>query len=200
MKAARIISYLFHPLIMPLAGVVILLNTGSWLVLLPPEASRYIYLVVTMTTIILPLSAMPLLKNRSWIHSYLLEDKKERRIPLLVGAFFYLAGAFVLQQVHAPMIFSLFLNASSMIILLMALLTWKWKISNHMAAMGSLTGLILALSYRWLANMEWVLIVLFLLTGVIGMARLKLNTHRPFEIYAGYLIGFTVSFLLIRFI
>jgi hypothetical protein len=116
-RPARIISVIFHPVIMPLAGVFILLSYGGWLNLMPVEGKRYIYLVVALTTFILPLAIMPIFYRAKIITSYHLTEKSDRRIPLLVNALLYLAGAFVLQKADAPVILSLFLNGSSMVIL-----------------------------------------------------------------------------------
>lgn len=200
MKAARLISYILHPLWMSVIGVFIMMHSGSWLSTLAPEAKRYVFLVVGVTTILLPLSVMPVLKSRGWIQSYHLRNHKDRRIPLLVGSFFYLIAAYILHRVKAPMIIPLFLNASAIVILLCALLTWRWKISIHMAALGSLFGLALALSLRWMVNLNLILMVILLITGMVGSTRLRLNLHRPWEIYVGFLIGIVVNFFLILFI
>jgi hypothetical protein len=39
--------------------------------------------------------------------------------------------------------------------------------------------------------------ILFLIAGVIGFARLSEDDHTPGQIYAGYLMGLIMNFLLI---
>lgn len=185
---------------MPMAGVFILLTYGGWLNLLPSEGKKYIYLVVGITTLILPLLMMPVLLRTKLITSYLLTDKTERRIPFLIIALLYLICAFVLQKVDAPVILSLFLNGSSMVVLTVAVFNWRWKISAHMAGIGGVTGMVLAISLRWMLNEQFIIAVLFLIAGMIGYARLKNDDHTPAQVYLGYLIGFVVNFLLIRLI
>jgi membrane-associated phospholipid phosphatase len=185
---------------MPLLGVYILLTHGGWLNMIAPEGKTYIYLVVALTTLMLPLAIMPILLRRRIITSYLLDDRNERRIPLLTTALFYLAGAFILQRIDAPLILSLFLNTSSLVVLVVAIFNWKWKISNHMAGIGGLTGMVLAISMRWMLNEQLIIALLFLMAGLIGYARLKEDSHSPSQIYAGYLVGFIINFLLIRII
>ena len=200
MRFSRIISILFHPVVMPLAGVFILLTYGGWLSLLPVEGKKYIYLVVSISTLILPLIAMPILFRTKIISSYELTDKNERRIPLLLAALLYLVGAFILQRVDAPVILSLFLNGSSMVILTVAIINWKWKISVYMAGVGSLTGMVLAISLRWMLNVQIIIALLFLAAGLTGYSRLKDDEHTPAQVYIGYLVGLLINFLLIRLI
>ncbi len=199
MTAARILSILLHPILMPLAGILLMFRTASWLYLMPTGAQRYLYLVVVTLTILVPLTAMPLLKRRGMISSYSLDIASERRIPLLIGSFFYMMAAFILHKVNAPVIIPLFLNASALVVLFCAMLTYRWKVSNHMAALGGLAGMVLAVSLRWMTDGSTILAILFILAGVAGWARLKLNAHRPLDIYGGYLLGFAVTFVLIRF-
>ena len=200
MRPSKIISILLHPVIMPLAGVFILLTYGGWLNMIPPEGKRYIYLVVAFTTLLLPLAMMPVLIRFRIISDYRLSDISERRIPLLIMALLYLAGAYILQMADAPVILSLFLNGSSMIVLTVAIFNWKWKISTHMAGIGGVTGMVLAISLRWMLNQQLILAVLFLLGGLAGYARLADDEHSPAQVYTGYLAGFLINFLLIRLI
>jgi hypothetical protein len=185
---------------MPLLGVFILLNYGGWLHMLPQEGKTYIYLVVLLTTLVLPLAMMPILLKMKVIGDYLLTNKEDRRIPLLIIALLYLVGAFILQKVDAPVILSLFLNGSSMVILAVAIFNWRWKVSIHMAGIGGVTGMVLAISMRWMLNEQVVIGILFLMAGLIGYARLSEDDHSPAQIYIGYAIGFVINFLLIRLI
>jgi len=198
MRVARILSFIFHPVFMPMAGIFILLTFGGWISLMPPVAKSYIYAVTGIATVALPLTIMVLLRLGKIISSFYLSEPAERRIPLLVVAFMYLAAAFVMRKAQAPVIFSIFLNACSMTVLICAMITWRWKISNHMAGIGGITGMVLAVSLEWVLNLEWVTAVLFLVAGMVGFARLKEDDHTPAQVYAGYLVGFGVNFLLTR--
>ncbi len=200
MKPSLIISVLFHPVLMPLAGVFLLLNYGGWLNMLPTDGKMYIYLVVGITTLVLPIVMMPILIKTKIITSYLLKEQTERRIPFLIIALLYLVGAFILQRFDAPVIISLFLNGSSMVVLTVAIVNWRWKVSAHMAGIGGVTGMVLAISLRWILDDQVIVAILFLLAGFIGYARLRNDDHSPAQVYVGYLIGFFVNFLLIRMI
>jgi hypothetical protein len=200
MRLSSIISILFHPVVMPLAGVFILLNWGGWLNMIPPEGKRYILLVVAVTTLLLPLAMMPLLMRFKIISDYRLSEISERRVPLLIMALLYMAGAYILQKADAPVILSLFLNGSSMVVLTVAIINWRWKISTHLAGIGGVTGMVLAISLRWMLNEQLILAILFLMAGLAGYARLRNDEHTPGQVYTGYLVGFVINFFLIRLI
>ncbi len=197
---ARFFSYLAHPIIMPFLGVMILLQSINWMGMLTPEIKFNTYLIVFLSTILIPILAMPVFKSTNIISDFLMPTAEERKIPFLFASFIYLIGAFMLQKIHAPMIFPLFINSSSLVILFSALISWKWKISAHMAGIAGLIGLILAISLKWMIDLRLILAVLIFLAGVIGWARLKTGAHTPAQVYAGFGLGFSVVFLVIRFI
>ena len=200
MKLVRAISIILHPALMPLAGVFLLLTFAGWLPTLSPGAKGYIYLVTIFTTILMPVTLLPLLKRIGMISDYRFAGRDDRKIPLLLFAFFYLAGAFILQKATAPAIIPMYLNGLSMVVLACALINWRWKVSIYMAAIGALTGMVIGLSLRWLINLQWIIGALFLLAGITGHLRLKGANHTPGQVYAGYLIGLFINILLIRLI
>lgn len=200
MKVARVLSVLLHPIFMPLAGTFILLTFGGWLVLMPPVAKTYIYVVIGIATLAIPAAIMPLLLYGRVISDLYLSRTEERRIPLLIMAFLYLATAFVLQKAQVPGVIGVFMNGSSLIVLACAILSWRWKISNHMAGLGGVAGMVLAISLHWMLNLGWLLAILFMIAGIAGYARLRMGHHTPAQVYYGYLLGFFINFLLMRLI
>lgn len=200
MTMAKFFSYLAHPIIMPLVGVIILFRAINWMGMLPMETRIFTYLTVTISTLLLPLISMPILKSQNIISDYFMPTAEERKIPLLLTSFLFLVGAFFLQRIHAPMIFPLFINSSSVVILFCALISWKWKISTHMAGISGLIGLILGLSLKWMIDLRLILAALILVAGICAWARLKMGAHTPAQVYAGFGLGFTIVFLIVRFI
>jgi hypothetical protein len=72
----------------------------------------------------------------------------------------------------------------------------RWKISVHTAAMGGLTGMILGLSYRLQTDLFIMTGIIIICSGLVGFARLKTDSHKPSEIYSGYLVGATIFLLM----
>jgi membrane-associated phospholipid phosphatase len=69
-----------------------------------------------------------------------------------------------------------------------------------MAGIGGLIGAIIALSLRLGLNSSLVLGILIGIAGLIGSSRLILGKHTPMQIYAGFLVGFSVNYLIINYI
>ena len=51
-KLALFISYLFHPLIMPSLGLLIILNSGTYHALMDPAVKRAIMFVMALGTLV----------------------------------------------------------------------------------------------------------------------------------------------------
>lgn len=193
----RIISLLFHPFLMPLYGVIILFTGGTWLSTINTQAKYYTFLVTITTTLVLPLVSLYVLKLKKWISDFSISDQKERRIPLMLQSFFALLAAFILQRVSAPLILALYFNGISMFLLICAALSAKWNISTHLAGIGGLIGLLLAVSLQWMLDMRLILSILIILASVISASRIASKNHNPAQVYAGLALGFTTIFLLV---
>ncbi|MCF6332028.1 MAG: PAP2 family protein [Draconibacterium sp.] len=198
-KFAKIISIVFHPVLIPTLGFLLLFNSGFYFSMLNWDAKRIVLLVVLFSTCILPLISVAILAlNPKFDIS--MEKSQDRVIPLLSSAIFYYIGFVLLGRMEAFPVFKLFLVASVFVIIALLLISFKWKISNHMAAVGGITGTIFALSFRSGINPIWSILFVTIISGVIGTARLILNKHKLDQILAGYSLGFSVLYLIIYFI
>lgn len=197
-KLAKIISVIFHPVLIPTLGLFLLLNSGFYFSILNWEAKRFVLLVVFFSTAILPMISVAILAlNPKFDIS--MEKSRDRIIPLLSASIFYYLGFVLLGRMQAFPIFKLFLVASVLVIIALLFISFKWKISNHMAAIGGISGTIFALSFRSGINPIWPILSVVLISGVIGTARLVLNKHNLNQIIAGYGLGFSILYLVIYF-
>lgn len=198
-KIARIISIVFHPVLVPTLGMILLLNSGFYFSMLSWEAKRFIILVVFFTTSVLPLLSVAILALNPKF-DLTMGKAKDRIIPFLSTSVFYYMGFVIMNKMKAFPVFKVFMIASVLVIIVMMLVSFKWKISAHMAALGSLGGAIFALSFRSGANPAWAIIMVVVISGLVGTARLLLNKHNLQQIIAGYLTGFTILYLVIYFV
>ena len=187
---AKIITYLFHPLLSPTLGMFILINSGTHIANHDPRANTFIYLITLMSTLLFPLLFLPFFLYRNMIKSIAMNEHKERVYPLLLTAVFYFFGFYLLQSYPFHEYFAAFLLASAISIVFIMIISLKWKISAHMAGIGGLIGLILAISLAYQVNLQLFFIVAFLISGFIGFARLKLNAHSAMQVAAGFALGF----------
>ena len=198
-KVSKFISILFHPVLIPTLGFLLLFNSGFYFSMLTWEAKRFVLLVVLLSTGILPIISVAILSlNPKFDIS--MQRSQDRIIPLLSSAVFYYLGSVLLGRMRAFPVFKIFLIASILVIVIVLLISFKWKISNHMAAVGGMTGTLFALSFRTGVNPVWSLLFVVLVSGVVGTARLVLGKHDLKQIVAGYAVGFLMLYSVIYFI
>jgi hypothetical protein len=200
MILAKIVSGVFNPLLMPTYGLLILFQSDTYFALLPYEAKKAIFIIVLITTCLLPLAFLPLFLYQNLIQSLRLPDIKQRIIPFATTGILYLIGYLILNQMGVPSTIANVLLAGALIIFIALLITLKWKISAHMAGIGSLTGAILGFSFRLHTDLLNYLLIVILLSGLLGSARLLLKHHTPKQVYSGFGLGlmvFLLTFLLL---
>ena len=198
-KFARVLSIIFHPVVIPTLGMILLLNSGFYFSMLSWEAKRFILLVVFFTTCILPLLTVSLmaLNPRFDIN---MSKSTDRIIPQLAASVFYYFGFVLLGRISIFPVLKLFMLASVLVIIALLLISFKWKISIHMAAMGSLAGAFFALSFRKGMNPVYALLIIVLVSGLVGTARLAQNKHNIWQIVAGYALGFLILYGVVYFV
>jgi len=198
-RLARLISIVFHPVVIPTLGMLLLLNSGFYFSMLSWEAKRFILLVVFFTTCILPMLTVSILalNQRFDIN---MNKSTDRIIPALAASVFYYIGFVLLGRVTIFPVLKLFMLASILVIVAILVTSFKWKISVHMAAMGSLAGTFFALSFRKGMNPVYALLIIVLVSGLVGTARLALKKHDIWQIVAGYVLGFLILYGVVYFV
>lgn len=194
---ARIISYLLHPLLMPAFGILVIFNTGTYLSFLPFEYQRMLYILVFLTTFVLPMIIIPVFLYWKVIKTMEMHNRNERFFPMLVTLVFNIATYYLFYRLPLPAPIRYYMLAVTICVFLTMIITIRWKISSHMVGTGGITGLIAALAFLFIGELQVYLMASIFLAGVTGFARLKLNAHSPVQVYAGFLLGFLVEFLTI---
>lgn len=197
-NTAKIISYIFHPVIMPVLGFLLLLNTGLYDYLLSDEAKRYLLLVVFFTTATLPMLSIAMLSLNPKF-DFLMRESSDRILPLLLSSVFYYIGFVLLSRIHFLPVFKLFMIASVLLIVALLLISVKWDISIHMAAAGAVTATFFAISFRGGVNPTGALLIIVLASGITGTARLMLEKNNLLQLAAGYVLGFVILYPVIYF-
>jgi membrane-associated phospholipid phosphatase len=197
-RIARIISFLFHPLLMPTIGIMIIFNTG-YFAYLSWELKRLVTLITFTGTFLFPVSIVPLFVYFKWVQQLEMMTYRERIIPLLFTSIMYYLTFVVLRKIPVPGIVYSFTLACAVGVFLNLLISFRWKISSHLIGIGGTTGLVLMLSITEGAGITLYLVSSILVSGLIAHARLKLNAHTPLQVYAGFLLGFMVTSLIVFF-
>ena len=189
---ARVISYLLHPLLIPVYVLLLVLNTSDTSNLMIPFSYKItLFGMVALTTVLFPLFLTFLLFRFRLISSIYVDQREERVYLILAVAIFYYLTYYLLKGVSLSIIFNYFMLGSALLALVTLILNFYFKVSLHMIGVGSLCGLLLGISIKYGVRAEIPLYLSILASGITGFARLELNAHRPSEIYWGYFLGVT---------
>jgi len=187
---AKIISYIFHPVFLPLYCLIMLFNLNSYFSFeLILKAKLLLIAFVSITTIIFPLTIIFLMKRQGIIKSLFMETKQERIYPYFIITIFYFLTYNLFRQVQLPSMYILSMLGASILLLIVSVLNFWLKISVHLVGIGGLFGIITALALSLSINLIFQIIIIIFIAGLIGYSRLKLNSHKPYEIYSGFIVG-----------
>ncbi|WP_317168081.1 hypothetical protein [Spirosoma taeanense] len=199
---ARFLSVAFHPLLMPtLLFGVLLFQVPSVLGMdaFTPTLRLSLLVLIFVGTFGVPSLLIYYLFRSGYIRTLHMTTLEERRLPYFLTALVYTAVTFLfafrmqLISTIAPEI-AVLLGSITISILLVALISLYWQISAHSVGIGGVLGAIGGIMLKFgQTDLFFPLLVLVLLTGFVGSARLKLNAHTPAQIGAGLLLGLTIS-------
>lgn len=187
LKFARVISDIFIP-------PVNLLLLFTYLAIYVEETNFTSFMVfdsALLFGVIFPIAYFVYLRKKGKIADNDASVRTQRTKPYLVGSALALVGFLMLYYYDAQPIciaawFIYFMNT-----LIIASINSFWKISAH--AMG-VAGPLAIMTY--LLGI-WV-IPLFVILVVVGWARVLLKIHTPAQVIAGSIVGFTITYAMLR--
>ena len=188
-KLSKIISHIFHPLLVPTVGFLILFFSGTYLSYLPFNIKAWITSIVFVCTFFLPLMFILFLRYQEIINNIEMKHKKDRYIPIIITFFLFVFCFYLIRRIDIPNMFYSFMLGGMLSLLITFFLTIWFKVSIHMVGFGGLIALIIFISFYLKVNLTFYLILTVLFSGITGSARLYLKAHTPFEIYIGFVTG-----------
>jgi hypothetical protein len=206
---AKFISYFFHPMILPVYAVMLMFFFPSWLSNYIFEYKKTIILIIFLLTLIIPTLILLILLNLRMIKSLSLNDRKDRYIPYAVIAFIYTIGYFILVRfpLGIPPNITNFILIADIVIIILMLINFKYKISAHMAGIGAFLSFFYVFMAKEILNdtlftlfnidfsILFFIIFLIIVSGFIASSRLYLKDHNRSQIIAGFFLGFIAGFL-----
>ncbi|MFT4093271.1 MAG: hypothetical protein QM640_06490 [Niabella sp.] len=189
---ADILSYLFHPVFVPLYVIAFLLFVEPFL--FPGSSPLEKTLTLGRAFInytFFPLVSILLLKGLKLIRSIRLKDQKDRIIPFIICNIWYFWMWYVwrgLPGVPVQLIaFAMSVFLASSIGLFCNIYI---KISMHGIALGTAAAFLCLLTFDPSSpNLSIYLAIALLITGLVGTSRLLLADHTPKEYYLGVAAG-----------
>jgi hypothetical protein len=196
---AVLISMLFHPLLMPVYGMLIIFSAPTLFGYLPLSVKKILFFVVLVNNLLLPLCLMPYFKYRHIISSWMIEERKERTAPLITTSFFFLVTAYIFLRFQIPLFIKYFILVSAIMSIAVTIINFWWKISIHAVGSGALIALVVVLSLKMHTPLTWFLVPVILASGLVMSSRLWLNSHTPSQVWTGFLLGLLVPVFLLFF-
>jgi len=192
---SKLLSIVFHPLLMPTLGLFLIFSIGSHITYIPLQVKRLVYITVFVSSCLLPISIIPMLLALKQIKSIYMKSKSERVWPMFIAGLFFFAGYYFLSLVHAVPSFVLkYISATIITIYASLIITFYWKISIHMVGIGGLAGGLLAFAFMLGIDIHLLMSLAFAVAGLVGVARLHIKAHNPAQVYAGFMLGFVMVF------
>jgi hypothetical protein len=191
---AKVISYLFHPMFMPMVMAIVIsyLNKSEFVGITNAQRVNFL-LNIILNTIFFPLITTLLLKALGFIESIQLKTTKERIIPLIATMIFYFWNYWSLKHINAPLSLKVLMLGAYWGVILVFMANIFLKVSMHTAAAGGAIGIVIVLMMIGNYNLLIPLLFTMLIGGIIGTARMVLQAHKPGEVWLGYLIGVLVQ-------
>ena len=195
MKLTQLISILLHPMFMPLLAVHLTLLVLPSLAFTLSQNLLLIYGILVFSTMILPLVSIFWLMRKGKVSSLEMSNHKERSLPLFKTVIWMSFGYYLLQNLlfYTPILKAELLGAI-IIILIAAIVSKYWKISLHLLAIGGVVGVFIALQIMH-GDFLYLLLLFILLSGLLGVARIKQKAHNYAQVYVGFLVGLSVELI-----
>ncbi len=189
--AAKIISYVFHPLFLPTYVFFWLLARFPYeFAGITPLGLFARKITVFWMTAFFPAFAVFLLWRLKFIENIYLRTQRERVAPYIISMIFYwwmwyLARNFTDQPIALKFyFFSIFIATAAGLIC-----NAFFKISMHAMGVGGLMIFAIITAFYYQVYLGADLSIVLLITGLVCSARLVLSEHSNFEIYAGLIVG-----------
>ena len=197
---ARVISFVFHPLLMAtyLLGLLSFMLPAA---LYPINAeSRFSFLLlIFIMTFVLPALNISFLRLIGTVSSFTMEKRRERIRPFFLITVIYCFVTYIFSvktRVSTDDNLFRFLLIIDLLVITATVITFFYKVSVHSIGIMGLLGVIVPLN-RVAENNDLLIptLILVVIAGLVMSSRLQLNSHTPREVLVGAVTGFSVGFL-----
>lgn len=193
----NIVSYLFHPLFIPIAGTIIYFAIAPYSTL---EIQSGNILPIFILTVIIPIIFFLILKNIGFINSIFLPTLQERKYPLYISCVLLLMILYkVIPNNYVHELFYFFTGLLTATCTALILLFLKFKTSIHLLGMGSILMFMIGLSIHFEKNITLAISLFILMTGLVATSRLYLKAHNRVELLIGFLIGVCSQLIILKY-
>lgn len=187
---STVLSFVFHPLLLATYSFIYvdMFFPYQFMHLAPQQKTQLMATIVT-NTLVFPVIVLLLMKGLKIVSSFELRTNKERILPFIAIMLFYFWTYLVVEKLGVGHYFTRIALGASLGIFLAFFLNVFYKISIHAVGMGAFLGVALSLTFISTYNLLFPLLLVVLIVGAVGSARLFLGAHTPREVISGYMVG-----------
>ncbi|ANH83299.1 hypothetical protein A8C56_22005 [Niabella ginsenosidivorans] len=195
---ATLLSYIFHPVFIPVYIICFLLFTEPFLFVALPVSTEEVVIRAKMRILLqglinytfFPLVTVLLLKGVGFISSIKLKERKDRIIPFIACNIWYFWIWYVWRGLDdIPRELVVLAMAVFMASSIGLLFNIYMKISMHGIALGTAVAFLCYLGFEYGQGMGFYIIIALLISGLVCTARLLLSDHTAREVYWGLAVG-----------
>lgn len=183
---------IFHPVFIPLYGLLIIYSSHTLLSFIPAQMKRMIFILVMANNVLLPLALAAVLHARGAIASFHARGRNERVLLLTFALMMYSLTAFVLLRMQVPTLFKAYFISIAVVTLVTLVVTTISRISLHAAGFGGVLMLVVTMIILYQISMVWQLVAVLLTGGAVMSSRIWRGDHNAAEVWTGLLTGAAV--------
>ncbi len=188
-RLARVISFIFHPLLMPVYGMAIIVSAPTLYTYIPFEVKELLIMILFVNNVLLPFSLIPFFIHSKMIGSWTMNDRQDRNFPLMISTILYIVTTYIIFRFSVPHFLKSYILAVTFISLTATLINLIWKISLHSIGAGFILSVVLMLSVKMYTPLIWFIIPTVIAAGFVLSSRLLLNLHNAIQVWCGFLTG-----------
>lgn len=195
---ARLVSYVFHPLLMP----TYLFSLLAWALptsmepIRPEQHLKFIFFIF-IVTFLLPFLNVGIFKAFGTIRSFSLPERKERLIPFSFISVIYVVVTYLFYsqtQMNLNDNFLKFMVIIDMLVIVATVTTFFFKVSVHTISAWGIIGMMVPLTkISQMNTLFYPTIGFIILAGIIMSARLQVGAHSSREVMWGSVLGLATS-------
>lgn len=194
--AAKVISVIFHPLLLTTYLVIILTLFFPSMLMIKPEKRMVVIALIFTFTFVLPAINILIMRYFGNITSVTLYSRQQRIGPFTFISLLYILVTFLFyyKSLFSPNFNKLMVIITCMVVISL-IITFFYKISIHSLAASGGVGILLPLNkVTEEATLLWPTAFIILVAGLVMSSRLLLDAHTPREVLYGGMVGFLVGF------
>ncbi len=192
------ISFVFHPLIMPLLGVLFYFSKTPRFIPVPVMKAKIFSIVIL--TIVLPILLFFLLRTINKVNSIYLKSTKERLIPLFINCvIIVLILLRVLTSNEIVELYYFFVGILCSTLTCFILAIFRIKASIHMIASAGFFMFAVAICIHYQININGTIALMMIILGGIATSRLHLKAHTNQELIIGLFTGLFPQLILLNY-